>query len=187
MLSETKLQSGGKVDESRHVSSQILRQHRRKEKTCSQSVCISNVEPLCPFITMALLIIFPHYFPHMITPSPKHANGWPSPCHTSNDLSQAFWFQSVQGLLPLCPLRIVRPTHPCLPRTFMIWFYFYLLFYWCIVAALQCCASFCRTMKSIGDIYTHVYFFLLGPPLYTHHFTHLGQETCEKMINITNY
>ena len=64
MLSETKLQSvGGKVDESRHVLSQILRQHHRKGEDLLPKRCISNVEPLCPFITMAVLIIFPHYFP----------------------------------------------------------------------------------------------------------------------------
>lgn len=136
MLSETKLQSvGGKVDESRHVSSQILRQHRRKgEDLLPKCLHQQRWTPLPIHYNGSAYYLPPLLPPHDHTVS-QTCKWLASPCHTSNDLSQAFWFQSVQGLLPLCPLRIVRPTHPCLPRTFMIWFYFYLF----ILLVYSCC------------------------------------------------
>ena len=141
MLSGTKLQSvRGKVDESRHVSSQILRQHRRKGEDLLPKCLHQQCWTPLPIHYNGCAYNLPPLLPHMITPSPKHANDWPLPGHTSNDLSQAFWFQSVQGLLPLCPLKIVRPTHPCLPRTFMILFYFYLF----ILLVYSCCFTMLR-------------------------------------------
>ena len=131
MLSETKLQSVGiKVDESRHVSSQILRQHRRKgEDVLPKCLHQQRWTPL-PVHYKALLIIFPHYFPtwshHLPNMQMTGLFQRSNDCQTSNDRSQAFWFQS---------LRIVRPTHPWLPRTFMILFYFNL----CILLVNSCC------------------------------------------------
>lgn len=80
MLSETKLQSvGGKVNESRHVSSQILRQHRRKgEDLLPKCLHQQRWTPL-PIHYNGSAYYLPPLLPHMITPSPKHANDWPLP------------------------------------------------------------------------------------------------------------
>ena len=78
MLSETKLQSvGGKVDESGHVSSQILRQHRRKgEDLLPKRLHQQRWTPL-PIHYNGCAYNLPPLLPHMIAPSPKHANDWP--------------------------------------------------------------------------------------------------------------
>ena len=123
MLSTTKLQGiGSKVGGSRHVSPPIPGQHHRKREG-SLPKCLNqhNLNPFthsldvfgCVYNLLPLL-------PDMRTPSPKHANDWSllaRPPMLSPRLSD---FHSVQGLLPLCPLRIVWPTHLCWPRTFVV-------------------------------------------------------------------